>query len=255
MAILDAYRLKTTISGVKLAVSLHSFLILSIRTHRPMIVNISSTVSIANDYLLQLRDEVIQLNTVLFRLNLKRIGQIMAYEISKKLQYESIQTTTPLGVADCHKLSDKIVLGTILRAGIPMHEGMLSIFDNAENTFISAYRQHHKDGTFEISMEYISSPELDGKVLILCDPMLATGSSIVKSLTALFREYGTPKELHIASVVASSAGLEYISLEYPDATIWIVAEDEELTAKSYIVPGLGDAGDLAYGSKSDDIMD
>ncbi len=118
-------------------------------------------------------------------MNLKRLGQIMGYEISKKLRYESIQTVTPLGVADCHKLSDQIVLGTILRAGIPMHEGLLSIFDNAENAFVSAYRKHHKDGTFEVSLEYISSPDLEGKVLILCDPMLATGSSIVKTLNAL----------------------------------------------------------------------
>lgn len=220
-----------------------------------MVINLSSTLSITNDYVLQLRDEVIQLNPVLFRMNLKRLGQIMGYEISKKLRYESIQTVTPLGVADCHKLSDQIVLGTILRAGIPMHEGLLSIFDNAENTFISAYRKHHKDGTFEISLEYISSPDLEGKVLILCDPMLATGSSIVKTLNALQSEYGTPREIHIASVVASSAGLEYLSIEYPDATIWIAAEDEELTAKSYIVPGLGDAGDLAYGQKTIDLMD
>lgn len=220
-----------------------------------MVINLSSTLSITNDYVLQLRDEVIQLNPVLFRMNLKRLGQIMGYEISKKLRYESIQTVTPLGVADCHKLSDQIVLGTILRAGIPMHEGLLSVFDNAENTFISAYRKHHKDGTFEISLEYISSPDLEGKVLILCDPMLATGSSIVKTLNALQSEYGTPREIHIASVVASSAGLEYLSIEYPDATIWIAAEDEELTAKSYIVPGLGDAGDLAYGQKTIDLMD
>lgn len=220
-----------------------------------MVINLSSTLSITNDYVLQLRDEVIQLNPVLFRMNLKRLGQIMGYEISKKLRYESIQTVTPLGVADCHKLSDQIVLGTILRAGIPMHEGLLSVFDNAENTFISAYRKHHKDGTFEISLEYISSPDLEGKVLILCDPMLATGSSIVKTLNALQSEYGTPREIHIASVVASSAGLEYLSIEYPDATIWIAAEDEELTAKSYIVPGLGDAGDLAYGQKAIDLMD
>jgi uracil phosphoribosyltransferase len=220
-----------------------------------VVINLSSTLSITNDYVLQLRDEVIQLNPVLFRMNLKRLGQIMGYEISKKLRYESIQTVTPLGVADCHKLSDQIVLGTILRAGIPMHEGLLSVFDNAENTFISAYRKHHKDGTFEISLEYISSPDLEGKVLILCDPMLATGSSIVKTLNALQSEYGTPREIHIASVVASSAGLEYLSIEYPDATIWIAAEDEELTAKSYIVPGLGDAGDLAYGQKTIDLMD
>jgi uracil phosphoribosyltransferase len=220
-----------------------------------VVINLSSTASITNDYLLQLRDEVMQLNPVLFRLNLKRFGQIMGYEISKKLRYVPVQTVTPLGVADCQKLNDHIVLGTILRAGIPVHEGLLSIFDNAENAFISAYRKHHKDGTFEISLEYISSPDLDGKVLILCDPMLATGSSLVKTLNALLAEYGTPTEIHIVAVVASSAGLEYLNIEYPDATIWIGAEDEELTAKSYIVPGLGDAGDLAYGLKSTDIMD
>jgi len=220
-----------------------------------VVINLSSTPSITNDYLLQLRDEVLQLNPVLFRLNLKRFGQIMGYEISKKLNYTSIQTVTPLGVAECHKLSDHIVLGTILRAGIPMHEGLLSVFDQAENAFVSAYRKHHKDGTFEISLEYISSPDLDDKVLILCDPMLATGSSIIKSLNALIEEYGIPKEIHIVAVVASSAGLEYINIEYPDATVWIGAEDEELTAKSFIVPGLGDAGDLAFGQKSFDPID
>jgi uracil phosphoribosyltransferase len=220
-----------------------------------VVINLASSASITNDYLLQMRDEVIQLNPVIFRMNLKRFGQIIAYEISKKLRYTSTQTVTPLGVADCQKLSDQIVLGTILRAGIPMHEGMLSIFDQAENTFVSAYRKHHKDGTFEVSLEYISSPDLDGKVLILCDPMLATGSSIVKALNALLAEYGTPKEIHIAAVLASTAGLEYLGIEYPDATIWIGAEDEELTAKSYIVPGLGDAGDLAYGQKFSDPTD
>lgn len=220
-----------------------------------MVINFSSTASITNEYLLQLRDEVRQLNPVLFRLNLKRFGQIMGYEISKKLQYEAVQTVTPLGVADCQKLTDHIVLGTILRAGIPMHEGLLSVFDNAENAFVSAYRKHHKDGTFEVSLEYMSCPDLDDKVLILCDPMLATGSSIVKTLNALISEYGTPKEIHIVAVVASTSGLEYLNIEFPNATIWIGAEDEELTAKSYIVPGLGDAGDLAFGQKSTDLMD
>lgn len=220
-----------------------------------MVHNLSHSTSIIHDYLRQLRDEVYQLNPVLFRRNLQRIGQIMGYEISKKLKYQPVKTVTPLGVADCHKLSDAVVLGTILRAGIPMHEGLLSVFDQAENTFISAYRKHHKDGTFDISLEYISSAELEGKVLILCDPMLATGSSVVKALNALLAEYGSPKEIHIVSAVASSAGLEYLGIEYPDATIWICAEDEELTAKSYIVPGLGDAGDLAYGQKSSDPLD
>jgi uracil phosphoribosyltransferase len=217
--------------------------------------NFSKTPSITNDYLQQLRDETTQLNPPLFRLNLRRLGQIMGYEISKVLQYESVSTVTPLGVAECYKLKDKIVLATILRAGIPMHEGLLSIFENAENAFVSAYRKHHKDGTFEISLEYISSPEIQDKVLILCDPMLATGSSMVKTLKALHAEYGKPREVHIVTVVASTAGLEYVGIEYPDATIWICAEDEELTAKSFIVPGLGDAGDLAYGLKSSDPTD
>lgn len=172
----------------------------------------------------------------------------MAYEISKTLNYETIEVTTQLGVANGKKLFDQVVLATILRAGLPMHDGMLSVFDQAENAFISAFRHHHKDGTFEVRLDYISSPELDDKVLIICDPMLATGSSMIRALKALM-ENGRPKELHIATVIASSSGLEYVGIEFPDAHIWIGDEDEELTAKSFIVPGLGDAGDLAYGTK------
>ena len=183
-----------------------------------MIHNLSTQTSIANEYLAQLRDESIQLDPVLFRRNLYRFGQIMAYEISKKLRYMSVQTVTPLGVAECKILNENIVLSTILRAGLPMHDGMLSVFDKAENAFISAYRQNHKDGTFEISLEYISSPELDDKILILCDPMLATGASMVKSLEALL-EYGTPREIHLAAIIASSAGLEYVNLAFPTANI------------------------------------
>jgi uracil phosphoribosyltransferase len=216
-----------------------------------LIHNLSSQSSIASQYLVQLRDETIQLDPVLFRRNLYRFGQIMAYEISKKLRYESIQTVTPLGVAECMKLNDDVVLSTILRAGLPMHDGMLSVFDKAENAFVSAYRSNHKDGTFEISLEYITSPELDNKVLIICDPMLATGASMIKSVNALL-EYGTPREIHIVAIIASSAGLEYVNLAFPEANIWIGHEDEELTARSYIVPGLGDAGDLAYGKKTYD---
>ena len=195
-----------------------------------------------------MRDENLQLNPILFRRNLYRFGQIMAYEISKHLDYIPLEVTTQLGVADCKKLRDQVVLGTIMRAGLPMHDGMLSFLDEAENAFISAFRHHHKDGTFEISIEYISSPALDGKVLIICDPMLATGSSMVKALKALL-DYGRPRSIHIASVIASTAGLEYVGIEFPDATIWVGDEDEELTGRSYIVPGLGDAGDLAYGKK------
>jgi uracil phosphoribosyltransferase len=201
-----------------------------------------------------MRDEIIQLNPVLFRQNLYRFGQIMAYEISKTLSYEAIEVTTPLGVAKSKKLSDSIVLATILRAGLPMHDGMLSLFDEAENAFISAFRHHHKDGTFEVSLEYISTPELEDKVLIICDPMLATGSSMVRALKALI-ENGKPKQIHVAAVLASSAGLEYVGIEFPEATIWVGDEDEELTARSFIVPGLGDAGDLAYGVKQIDPME
>lgn len=214
-----------------------------------MVHNLSAQNSVAHDYLLQMRDEQLQLNPVLFRRNLYRFGQIIAYEISKTLDYEALEVTTQLGVANCKRLFDHIVLATILRAGLPMHDGMLSIFDNAENAFISAFRHHHKDGTFEVRLEYISSPELDDKILIVCDPMLATGSSMVRALAALL-ENGRPKEIHIASVIASSAGLEYVSIEFPDAHIWIGDEDEELTGRSFIVPGLGDAGDLAYGNKT-----
>jgi uracil phosphoribosyltransferase len=198
-----------------------------------------------------MRDATLQLNPVLFRRNLYRFGQIVAYEISKKLAYDTIEVTTQLGVANCKKLRDEIVLATILRAGLPMHDGMLSVFDSAENAFISAFRHHHKDGTFEISLEYMSSPEIDNKTLIICDPMLATGSSMVRAVNALL-ENGTPKEIHIATVIASSSGLEYVAIEFPNATIWMGDEDEELTARSFIVPGLGDAGDLAYGVKQND---
>src|SRR5687768_9586625 len=195
-----------------------------------------------------MRDESLQLNPVLFRRNLYRFGQIIAYEISKTLKYESVEVTTQLGVANCKRLTDRIVLATILRAGLPMHDGMLSVFDMAENAFISAFRHHHKDGTFEVRLDYISSPELDDKVLIICDPMLATGSSMIRALKALM-ENGRPQELHIATAIASSSGLEYVGIEFPNAHIWIGHEDEELTARSFIVPGLGDAGDLAYGTK------
>ena len=216
-----------------------------------LIHNLSAHPSLAGEFLVQLRDETLQLNPVIFRRNLYRFGQIMAYEVSKTLRYTAVDVTTQLGVAEGKTLSDEIVLATILRAGLPMHEGILSFFDNAGNAFISAFRHHHKDGTFEVRLDYISSPELDDKVLIICDPMLATGSSMVRTLEALL-EFGTPREIHIVAVIASSSGLEYTSLEFPQAHIWIGAEDEELTARSFIVPGLGDAGDLAYGKKPND---
>ncbi len=204
--------------------------------------------SIANKFISELRDVNIQGDRMRFRRNLERIGEVLAYEISKKLSFKEQEVETPLGIAKSSLIEDKIVLGTILRAGLPMHQGMLNIFDDADNAFISAYRMHHKDGTFEIKVEYVSCPSLDGCILILCDPMLATGASIDLTIKAL-AEYGNPKEIHVATAIASTYGLNYIRRLHPEVNLWLGAQDDELTARSYIVPGLGDAGDLSFGSK------
>ena len=195
-----------------------------------------------------MRDVKTQGDRLHFRNNMKRVATIMAYEISKELKYDLIDVETPLGMAESKKISDKIVLASILRAGLPMHDAFLSVFDNAENAFISAYREHHKDGSFDIKLEYITCPRLDNKVLMLIDPMLATGASIEKTLNSL-EEYGKSKEVHIVTIIASTQGVNHIKSLFPKTKIWAGAIDEELTAKSYIVPGLGDAGDLAFGSK------
>ncbi len=213
-----------------------------------MIFNLSENNSIANKYLAELRDVNVQKDRMRFRRNLERIGEILAYEISKTLDYKKEDVETPLGIASINLPISKVVLGTILRAGLPLHQGALNIFDDADNAFISAYRMHHKDGTFEINIEYISCPNLDDCVLILCDPMLATGASMNLALKEI-QKYGTPKMIHIVTAVASTYGLEHIQRLNPKAKIWMGAQDDELTAKSYIVPGLGDAGDLSYGSK------
>ncbi len=188
-----------------------------------------------------------------FRRNLERVGEIFAYEISKKLKYQKQEVTTPLGTAEIPMLKDKIVLATILRAGLPIHNGFLNYFDKAENEFISAYRVYEKDNSFNIRFEHISGPAIDGKVVILCDPMLATGASAVLAYEALLGK-GKPSHVHLASIIASREGIEYVRQKLPmrKTSIWIGAVDDELTSKAYIVPGLGDAGDLAYGSKSDD---
>ncbi len=204
--------------------------------------------TILNQFVAEIRDVVIQADRLRFRKNMERIGQIFAYEISKFLTYEKLDVETPLGISNCELSSDRIVLATILRAGLPLHNGLLSYLDKADNAFISAYRQHHKDGTFEIKMQYITCPSVHDAVLILSDPMLATGASMQQSIEAIM-EYGKPKQIHVVVAIASSNGISYIQRHYPDVHIWVAAEDEELTAKSYIVPGLGDAGDLAYGSK------
>jgi uracil phosphoribosyltransferase len=183
-----------------------------------------------------------------FRRNIERIGEVMAYEISKTLPWITKDTTTPLGIAKSMVLKDQPVLATILRAGSPLHQGMLNYFDKADNAFIAAYRKHHRDGSFEISLNYMACPPLEDRVVILCDPMLASGASLVKTIEFLKRE-GNMASLHIAAVIASTEGIELIRRHEPQAQIWCGAIDEELTAKGYIVPGLGDAGDLCFGEK------
>lgn len=213
-----------------------------------MVHVLSETNSIASVFISELRDVNLQKDSLRFRRNLERLGEIFAYEISKTLNFIPENVTTPLGIATINKPNDRIVLATILRAGLPLHQGMLNYFDNAGNAFISAYRKHHKDGTFEISLEYVTCPDLADCVLILADPMLATGQSIASTLKALTR-YGNPKTVHIVSAIAAREGVEHVEKVIPKANIWLGAVDEELTAKSYIVPGLGDAGDLSFGLK------
>lgn len=200
-------------------------------------------------YMAEMRNVDVQKDSMRFRRNLERVGELIAYEISKKLEYVTTDVTTPLGIAPVPTLKEQPVIATILRAGLPLHQGMLEIFDKAENAFISAYRQHHKDGSFEVHVDYMACPSLEGKELILCDPMLATGTSMVLTYQALLRR-GKPKHVHIVSVISSMYAIDYVRKHLPEnISIWTCAVDEELTAQSYIVPGLGDAGDLAYGVK------
>ena len=215
-----------------------------------MIHNLANQNSIFNQYILELRDIEIQKDSMRFRRNLERMGEIFAYEISKTLSFEATQTTTLLGVAETKKLAEQPVIGTILRAGLPLHLGILNYFDNAQNAFISAYRRHHKNNTFEIVVEYVACPDLTDKVLILCDPMLATGGSMVLTYKALLAK-GTPKHTHIVSAVASQQGIDHLKANMPNNnyTLWCGVVDEELTAQSYIVPGLGDAGDRIFGTQ------
>lgn len=213
-----------------------------------MIHNLSTQNSIANQFVAELRSATIQQDSMRFRKNMERLGSIFALEISKTLTYESKDIETPLGVASCTLPVDAIVLATILRAGLPLHQGLLEYFDSAENAFVSAYRKHHKDGSFEIDVEYVSCPLITDKVLLIADPMLATGASMRLATKALL-ENGTPKEVHFVTAIASKVGIDYMKRHFPEAHLWVGAIDEELTAKSYIVPGLGDAGDLAFGEK------
>jgi len=206
--------------------------------------------SIFSQVLSEVRDCEIQSDRLRFRRNLERLGEIFAFEISKQLAFEVTNVTTPLGVAACHRLREQPVLATILRAGLPLHQGLLNYFDHADNAFISAYRKHEgDDDSFEVEIEYLSSPKLDDRVVILCDPMLATGSSMVLAYKALLK-LGTPREIHVVSVIASEQGVQFVENELPPGTrLWLGAVDAELTSRAYIMPGLGDAGDLAYGAK------
>lgn len=206
--------------------------------------------SLFDQFLGEIRNVEVQHDRMRFRRNLERIGELMAFEISKHLDWKTGSVTTPLGEAELPVLQDQPVVATILRAGLPLHQGVLNYFDHADNCFISAYRMNHReDGTFDIKVEYLSSPSVEGRTVILCDPMLATGGSMVLAHKALLRK-GTPKHVHVVAAIASREGLEYCERHLPkNCTIWIGGLDEELTAHAYIVPGLGDAGDLAYGSK------
>lgn len=211
-------------------------------------INLSKQNSILKTFVNQLRDNVVQQDSLRFRRNLERVGEIMAYEISKKMSYAATQVETPLGIADSFELTDKVVVISILRAGLPLHQGFLNYFDQAENGFVSAYRSHHKDGTFDIQTGYITCPDLSGKSVVLVDPMVATGASMSQTIDQL-KDYGTWDKLYVATVIASQQGLDHVHRLHANAEIWAADIDEELTAKSYIVPGLGDAGDLAFGSK------
>lgn len=215
------------------------------------IINFADTPSLANRYMLEMRSTDIQSDPLRFRTNLDRLGQIMAYEISKRLNYRDTEVQTPLGIAKCREISDRIVLATILRAGLPFHHGFLTYFDKAENAFVSAYRRYKEKGdSFDVLVEYLASPSIEGKTLILVDPMLATGSSMELAYRALL-EKGNPASIHVASVIASRQSVEYVRRHFPEdkTTLWCGDIDDEVNSHSYIVPGLGDAGDLAYGIK------
>lgn len=207
--------------------------------------------TVLNQFIAEIRDKSIQRDPMRFRRNMERIGEVTAYEISKTLNYTPTEVETPLGVAAVNQISDQVVIATILRAGLPFHQGFLNYFDGAQNAFVSAYRKSTKDGKFKVHVEYISCGNLEGKTLLLVDPMLATGSSLVLTYNALCERGGTPAHTHVAAVISSEQGVDYVMKNMPrqTTTIWTAALDEELTSRSYIVPGIGDAGDLAYGEK------
>jgi uracil phosphoribosyltransferase len=205
--------------------------------------------SIGRHFIAELRDKEVQKDSMRFRRNMERVGEILAYEISKTLPYQPAEVETPLGIASTHTITQMPVLATILRAGLPLYQGLLNYFDKAESAFVAAYRGvHNEDHSFEINMDYLASPSLEGKILILADPMLATGRSLVKAYESLLR-YGKPAHTHVAVAIASTEGVAYLNETLTDFTLWVGALDTTLNDKAYIIPGLGDAGDLAFGAK------
>lgn len=213
--------------------------------------NLSQQNSLLNTFISQIRDVSIQKDSMRFRRNIERIGEVLGYELSKTLNYKPITINTPSGECPVNLIDNKVVLCSVLRAGVPLHNGLLNYFDAAENAFISAYRHHAKNDpdAFEIIVEYLASPSLDDKTLILADPMLATGQSLVSTYEAL-KPFGTPKEIHLVSVIAAKEGIKYVENYFPKETkLWVATVDEKLNKQGYIVPGLGDAGDLAFGAK------
>ena len=214
------------------------------------VINFAETPSLVSQYMAELRDVKVQSDMLRFRRNLQRIGEIMAYEISKRLAFKKETVQTPLADADCDVLAEQVVLATIFRAGIPFHQGFLDFFDHAQNAFVSAYRKYREKENFDVFIEYIASPKIDDKTLVITDPMLATGSSMELSYKALLTK-GNPRHIHVASIIASQKAIDYVKSTFPDdkTTIWVGAVDPVINSHSYIVPGLGDAGDLAYGIK------
>ena len=215
-----------------------------------MVYNLGTKDSIFNQFLSEIRDQNVQTDSMRFRRNMERLGEIFAYEISKKLNYENKEIISPLGVSEMKLIKEFPIIATILRAGLPLHQGLLNYFDHSDNAFVSAYRKHHKNGRFDIELEYVSCPDINKKILILADPMLATGASMELTYKSLL-QFGKPKHTHIVAAIASLEGVNYIKrkLNMNRVSLWVGAIDDELTAQSYIVPGLGDAGDLAYGEK------
>ena len=213
-----------------------------------MVINLSEQHSLISNWVAELRNVDVQNDRLRFRRNLERIAEVIGFEISKTLAWEDKEITTPMGISVCKTLKEQPVLATILRAGLPMHNGLLNYFDKADNAFISAYRKHKADGSFDIALEYMAAPDIENRILIISDPMLATGASLVKTIQFL-RGEGNFAVLHIVCAIACTVGIEYVRKAEPKATIWCGDIDDEITAKGYIVPGLGDAGDLAYGIK------